>query len=139
MTTTARQLSLFMGRTRRAKEPLPLEFETQCAIADALRRGCAPGWVWSHFPSGENRSAATGGRLKRMGLQKGWPDLLLISPEGRHHWIELKRGKAPLTDEQEAFRDNARAVGVPWALARSFDEAIAQLSSWGALRLTVSA
>lgn len=135
---------------KRAKAlPLPLEYQTQIAIADALRSACAPGWRWSHFPAGEARPSfmsAKGKRvvpaavkLARMGLQRGWPDLLLISPEGVHHWLELKRGKAPMSEDQEAFRDNALAIGVPWALARSFDEAIAQLVAWGALRLAVAA
>lgn len=140
MATTARQLSLFKGRKQKGvKPPLPLEFATQCAIADTLRRACVAGWLWSHFPSGENRDAGTGARLKRMGLKKGWADLLLISPEGVHHWLELKRGKAPLTEEQEAFRDACWARGVAWSVARSYDEAIAQLSSWGALRVAVTA
>lgn len=135
---------------KRAKAlPLPLEYQTQIAIADALRAGCMPGWRWSHFPAGSamssfrnakgKRVAPAGVKLQRMGLQPGWPDLLLISPSGVHHWLELKRGKAPMSEDQEAFRDHALAIGVPWALARSFDEAVAQLVAWGALRLAVAA
>ena len=135
-----RQLSLFKGRRQRGETPpLPLEFRTHVAVADALRVGCVAGWLWTHFPAGEHRDEATGARLKRMGLQKGWPDFLLIDSTGKHHWLELKRGKAPLTKEQEAFRDACQARGVAWAVARSFDEAIVALTLWGALRLRVSA
>jgi hypothetical protein len=138
--TSPRQLSLFRGRRQGGQTPpSPLEFRTHVAVADALRVGCTPGWLWSHFPAGENRDEATGARLKRMGLKRGWPDFLLIDGFGKHHWLELKRGKAALTDDQEAFRDACQARGVPWAVARSFDEAIAVLTLWGAIRLKVSA
>lgn len=128
-------------RRRRAltDPPLPYEVRTHVAVADALRVGCVPGWLWSHFPAGENRDEKTGARLKRMGLKRGWSDFLLIDPGGKHHWLELKRGKAELTDPQEAFRDACQARGVPWAVARSFEEAVSVLTEWGALRLRVSA
>jgi hypothetical protein len=38
------------------------------------------------------RDAATAGKLKAMGLQPGWPDILLVNPSGRLHALELKRG-----------------------------------------------
>jgi len=138
--SATRQLSLFKSRRQRGvRPPDPIERQTHIAVADALRAGCAPGWLWTHFPAGEHRDKATGGLLQRMGLQKGWSDFLLVSPEGIHHWLELKRGKAPLTEEQGAFLEACRARGVPCAVARSFDEAIAILQRWGALRLRVSA
>ncbi|RWP05084.1 hypothetical protein [Mesorhizobium sp.] len=148
--TEARQLSLFKGRRQRGvKPPPPPEFKTHVAVADALRHGCSPGWLWTHFPAGEERPgfkdkkgrrvSPSASRLKRMGLKRGWSDFLLIDPAGRHYWLELKRGRAGLTEDQEAFRDACWARDVPWALARSFDEAIAQLASWGAVRVKVSA
>lgn len=139
MTLPDRQLALFNSRKRGpVKAPQPIERKTHIAVADALTWGCAPGWEWTHFPAGEHRSEETGALLKRMGLKKGWSDFVLIGPTGVHHWLELKRGKAPLTPEQEAFRDACQVRGVPWAVARSFAEATAQLQSWGALRLSVS-
>lgn len=119
---------------KRAKAlPQPLEFLSHIAVADHLRAACRPRWLWSHFPAGEHRHVATGARLKRMGLKRGWSDFILISPEAVVHWLEMKRGKAALSEEQEAFRNACWAIGVPWALARSVDEAVAQLVDWGAL------
>lgn len=136
----ARQLSLFKGRRQRGvKPPLALEYKTHIAIADALRWGCAPGWIWNHFPSGEKRDPQTGAKLKRMGHQPGWADFVLVAPTGTHFWLELKRGKAPLSEEQEAFGTAMRARGVPYRVVRSYDEAVGQLIAWGALRLRVSA
>lgn len=119
--------------------PLPLEVKTHVAVADALRIGAVAGWLWSHFPAGEHRDERTGARLKRMGLKKGWSDFVLIDPAGQHYWMELKRGQADLTPEQEAFRDTLTARGVPHAVVRSFDDAIRQLTAWGAIRLSVAA
>lgn len=116
------------------------EFQMHCAVADALRVACAPGWQWTHFPAGELRHPAIAGRLKAMGLHPGWPDLILLSPQGVFHSLELKNGKAPLSFTQEAFRDEVREKRLPWAVARSLDDALAQLTRWGALvRLSVRA
>ena len=119
--------------------PLATEFRTHCAIAGSLRMGAHPGWLWTHFPAGEKRDPAAGARLKRMGLKPGWADFLLVDPNGRHHWLELKRGRAPLTEAQHAFAVAMLERGVPYKAARSFEEAIAQLREWGAIRLRVAA
>jgi hypothetical protein len=130
-----RQLDLLKGpRQRGIKLPPALEVRTHIAIADLLRVAAVHGWVWSHIPSGGRRSAITGALLKRMGLRKGLPDFLLISPTGVHHWLELKRGRAPMTEEQAEFGAAMTLRGVPWACARSFEAAKSTLKSWGALR-----
>lgn len=128
-----------MAARARQRRLQPLEVQTHIAVADALRAGAVAGWLWSHFPAGELRDERTGALLLRMGLQRGWLDFLLIAPNGRHHWLELKRGKASLTGDQEAFVGALQARGVPWAVARSVDEAIGTLRMWGALRLRVAA
>jgi hypothetical protein len=128
-----------MAVRRPQRTRLPYEVETHIGVADALRAGCMPGWLWSHFPSGEHRDERTGALLKRMGLQRGWSDFLLISPTGVHYWLELKRGKASLTRDQEAFAATLQARGVPFAVARSLEDAIRVLRMWGALRLRVAA
>jgi hypothetical protein len=132
------QLSLFKSARQRGTRPPPaLEFETHCAIADTLRRGATPGWIWTHFPAGERRDLGAAARLKRMGLKGGFPDFLLIAPDGVHHWLELKRGNAALTDDQKAFQLEMNMRGVPCAVARSYELAIAQLKEWGAVRVSL--
>jgi hypothetical protein len=118
----------------RLKLPLPLEYETHVSVADALRLAIVPGWLWTHFPAGEKRDVRTAARLKRMGLNRGFADFLLIDPSGLHHWLELKRGKASLTSDQEAFGEAMMERGVPYAVARSFEDAVDQLHVWRALR-----
>lgn len=145
----SRQLSLLPPSVRRRpKAPLALEFRTHCAVADAMRAGMRPGWTWTHFPAGEKRPghvdkksgkwrSPAAERLKRMGLKPGWSDFLLVSPVGQLHCLELKRGDAPLTFEQEVFRKDMLAAGVPHVVARSFNEAIDAMTAWGAIKITV--
>lgn len=112
--------------------PAP-ERRTHIALADLLRATSRAGWWWSHIPSGELRTPETGALLKRMGLQPGMLDFLFISPTGVHHWLELKRGNAPLNDAQYAFMSELFARGVPHYVARSYDDAVHQLKLWGVL------
>jgi hypothetical protein len=75
-----------------------------------------------------------------MGVKPGWFDFLLIAPDGRHHWLELKRNvaSAKLTEAQAAFMGELIRRGVPFAVCRTFDDAVGVLRDWGALRgLTV--
>ena len=52
-------------------------------VADYLARALPPEILWSHFPAGENRTAATGALLKRMGLKQGWPDFVFVLRGGK--------------------------------------------------------
>ncbi len=49
------------------------------------------------------RDPRTAAELKAIGVQKGWPDILLIAPGGRLHALELKRRGEDMTMEQQAF------------------------------------
>jgi len=134
-----RQLHLFRSsRQRGLRLPQPREEETHRAVAKLLRRWKNPGWLANHFPAGELRDKATAGKLKGMGLVPGWADFVLIGPDGRHYWLELKRGSAPLSEAQKEFRDGMWERGVAYAVARSLDEAISVLSDWGAIRVRLS-
>jgi hypothetical protein len=129
---TLTQPTLFPERRR--KRPPALERRTHIAVADLLRRAAKPDWIWLHVPNGEHRSDATASLLKRMGVMPGAFDFLLIGPDGQHHWLELKRGRAVLSVDQQQFLRNLAARRVPHAIARSFDEAVAALKSWDVLR-----
>jgi hypothetical protein len=128
------QLSLFTRR-KAARPPLAIERKTHIAVADLLRVGLKQGWLSTHIPLGEHRDPVTGALLKRMGTKPGWADFVLIDPEGRHYYLELKRGNNPLSDAQVKFRDDCHQRSVPWAVARSYEEAEAILKGWGAVRV----
>lgn len=110
------------------------EAELQIEIAGFLDRFIAPGWEFSHFPAGEKRDASTGAKLKRMGTKPGWPDLILVSPSGEFHGLELKRRGGDLSDEQEAFHERATGRGWKIAVADNFNTALAILNGWRCLR-----
>lgn len=130
-----------MARRARQTLPPPLEVQEHIAVVDALRAGCSSGWLWTHIPSGEERDKRVAAKLQRMGVQPGWPDLLLIDPEGMVHGLELKRVKrGHLNKAQQAFATACQGRAVLYAVARGAEEAIAILRMWGALtRLRVSA
>lgn len=70
-------------------------------------------------------------RLKAMGLRPGMSDLVLMSSDGRAHFLEIKTESGKLSESQTRFRDWCIARGWPWAIARSPEEALDQARSWG--------
>lgn len=128
------QIDMFTRRVRKLVVPDALEREVHIAVADTLRWGLKPDWVWFHPANGELRSDATGALLQRMGVRPGTSDLVLCGPPmGRMHALELKRkGKKP-TPEQRAFLQQVLDAGGFARWADNYDLAIAILTEWGAL------
>lgn len=105
------------------------EFRLSCVIADYLARALPSDALWTHFPAGEHRNAITGGRLKRMGLARGWPDYLIIC-RGKLIGLELKAGSA-VSKEQRNIGDGFTANGFAWSIIRSTEEAETFLTMQG--------
>lgn len=76
-------------------------------------------------PNGGARTAATGAMLKREGVRKGVPDLLLAVPNKQYHgmFIEMKAGKNGETPEQKQFLDYAESTGYVACVSNSWDDA----------------
>jgi hypothetical protein len=108
------------------------------SVKKELDRFARPEWEWTHYPAGELRDDATGAKLKRMGMKPGWPDFILLSPEGVFHGLELKREGQALNDNQEAFHARARVRGWKVAVADTLMGALAILQDWGCLKVKVS-
>lgn len=126
--------------TRRVRRPPPApEFHLHILVADVLRRWLSPGWRFSHFPAGELRNKVTGARLQRMGLNRGWADLVLLSPGAIAHFLELKRRGEKLSEDQEDFANFCLANGYPFEWTDNFDVALAILKRWGAVRSAIRA
>ena len=133
-------LALAAGRRVRPRKPTaprPKELALHMAVADLLRCFASPDWLSSHYPSGEHRDVRTAAKLNAMGVQRGWPDLILFDPSGRLHALELKRQGETLTDEQSNFQTWCIARGVPHSVSRSVDEALTVLGAWEALRVKI--
>ena len=59
-----------------------------------------------HVPNGGYRKGREGAKLKRMGVQAGYPDLILDIPKGGYHGlrIELKKPKGSVTRDNQKER-----------------------------------
>lgn len=73
-----------------------------------------------HIPNGKQRHVIVATQLKREGVRKGVPDLMLLVPKGNFHGFvaELKFGHGRTSDEQEIWfnflRKQGYFVGVYW-------------------------
>lgn len=138
------QLNLFKGKRQRGiQPPPPKEFALHCAVADTIRRWILPGWIWTHHAAGEARPAEwiggkrvslTGARLKRMGLNPGFPDFQFFHVDGACCFLELKRKGAHLDEDQADIAMHLIRAGHGYLKADSFDDAIAILVDWKILR-----
>jgi hypothetical protein len=130
------QIDLFSRRVRaEVYKRSASEFQLTCMVADLLRASAAPGWLWTHFPAGEQRPNMAGVRLKRMGLMAGWPDFILLPPVlGPAHFLELKRYRGVASDAQLDFEMWVVSRGYPYVRAEGFEPALTALRRWGAVR-----
>jgi hypothetical protein len=133
------QLHLFKGRRQRgtALPPAP-EFSLHCMIADVLKRWCLPDWRYTHMPMGERRDPATAGRLKRMGVTRGWPDFQFFHIAGPTCFLELKRRGEHPSDEQKALAFRLMRAGHGYLITDSFTDALDALRAWRIVPVTVS-
>jgi cellobiose-specific phosphotransferase system component IIB len=136
-----RVLPLFAKRPKACKQaptPGPSETQIQIAVIDHLRYGAANGWKYWHTPNGGLRDKREAAKLRAMGVLPGVPDLVLISPQGKFHGLELKRKGGTLSEEQRLFHAFAKGMGWPVAEADTLDGALDVLRMWGALKRTYS-
>jgi hypothetical protein len=133
------------ARPFRLTAPVIRELHLHEAVARALAFLVQKPAEWTTFPAGSvplpPRYAA---KLHRMGLQRGWPDILLIY-QGSIYGIELKRpgasisktkwartqrgGLRELVGQNEMF-PRLEAAGMQIAVCRSVDDVIDQLAAW---------
>lgn len=86
------------------------------------------------IPNAAKRTPATAARMRAEGLMPGVADLCVMLPAGQVRWLELKAARGRQSPEQEMFEEVCEVLGHCYAVARTLDEAIAILKSWGALK-----
>jgi hypothetical protein len=112
------------GRTRKTQA---IEDGFHTGIAALLDYMLLKSVVWSTFPAGGYAlTKAAAGRLYRLGLKRGIPDIL-IWHNGKTYGIELKTPKGHLSPEQREMHIRLRAAGMKIATCRTVDEVIAFL------------
>lgn len=100
----------------------PSEYDEQkivCRYLDFL------GLDYVHIPNEGVRSERTGARLKKIGLQRGFPDLFIIKPCGNYHglFIEMKSLKGSATKEQREWIVKLNSLGYCAKICKGFDAA----------------
>lgn len=83
--------------------------------------GTLPDVVWSAFPAGGG-GAIRGAILKAMGLQAGWPDILVMAPGPVVVGIELKAGAGKQSEQQVRIQNGFMDCNAMYYVARSVDE-----------------
>ncbi len=134
-----------MTRPFRLTAPIAPETELQEAVADALDLLLMRPATWCAYPAGHiqlSGQAAT--KLARMGLKRGWPDVLVL--HGVLHGIELKRrggtlsrtrtvrtrrGSLRIVEGQRDVFPRLEAAGMRLAVCDSVDAVLGALAAWG--------
>lgn len=126
-------------RTGKRQDLNPLERRLQLDTADLFfgSRKNPPllrkDWRAWHTPNEGSRNIVAGANLKRMGMLAGIPDWVIVSPDGKVYFLELKRVGEKLTKEQDEFRMWCVANGIPYAVAHSLTDVIRACQFWGAV------
>lgn len=111
---------------------LGAEDKIQLAILEYLEIVLPPYAVVLHVPNGGWRSLSEGIKFKLLGVRKGAADLLiLLPPQARSFWLEVKSPKGRVSPEQTEFGEDVRALGGGWAVVRSIEDVRNALAAWG--------
>lgn len=97
-------------------------------IRDLRRILPRPECFVTHFPSGGG-GLMRGIFLKSMGLEPGFPDILIIY-RGMAFGMELKAGKGRLSSVQKETHEALGRAGMDVQLVRSLDDALLALAEW---------
>ena len=89
-----------------------------------------PGLLFWHTPNGGGRSKVEASILKAMGVKAGVPDILVLLPNGKVGFIELKAGKGVASPAQRQMMADLRARGCPCVEARSLEQVAETLNGW---------
>ena len=81
------------------------------------------------IPNGGYRREAEAARLKKMGVLAGASDLVLMLPEGKVLWVELKTKTGTQDPNQIRFQETCEKLGHKYVLIRSLEEYISLLKT----------
>lgn len=74
----------------------------------SLQRACVkyfmiqkPDWIIAAIPNGGSRHPWEAYQMRLQGVKAGMPDLVIVQPEGRVTWVELKAEKGKVSERQQ--------------------------------------
>ena len=118
-----------MQRIKASDLPVPTESEEQQALFNycSVEMSRYPDLdMLAHIPNEGKRTKTTGARLKREGLRRGYPDIILDVPRGGYHGlkIELKRRKgSKITPDQKKWIIKLNKQGYAAAFCYGWEQA----------------
>lgn len=81
-----------------------------------------PQYLIYAVPNGGLRNSLEAKRLKEEGVLAGVADLVVMLPQGKSLYIEMKVKGNRQTDNQKAFQQKAEALGYKYYVCYSFDQ-----------------
>ena len=85
-----------------------------------------------HSPNGGFRNLREAGRFKQMGVRAGFPDLILLYPSGKYHYlcIELKSEKGKQTESQKKWHKMIQETGNKYVVCRNLDQFMTEINNY---------
>lgn len=129
------------ARQNKPKSKVGVTLPTESAIQQSIIEWCGLqkykdrtlAYYVVHVPNGGKMTARAGNKLKKEGVQKGYPDLMLdIARNGYHGLrIELKRDKGGVTSSAQLERlKMLNSEGYYAVVCHGFDSAIAVIKKY---------
>ena len=119
------------------KDIQPTESQIQQAVIQWCQsqeyKGRPLAYYVAHVPNGGNMSARAGNKLKKEGVQKGYPDLLMDIPMGDYHGLrlELKRLTGGIVSKEQKERIGVLLEeGYQAVVVRGYDETIEAIQEY---------
>lgn len=106
------------------------EQSIQRAIVDYLRLAL-PRAITFAVPNGGYRTRAEAGVLKAQGVVAGVSDLVILLPDGRVAFVEVKAGKGRVSEAQTDFLATVAGFGHLTAVVRGVADMSDRLTEWG--------
>ena len=108
------------------------ELQLQILIIDQLKTHLKKDVLFTAFPAGGG-GRVRGAKLKKAGLQAGWPDIQLIY-KGQYYGLEVKTPRGRLSPSQSALHKKLIKDGSRVAVVRSVQEMMEQIIDWRLIR-----
>lgn len=106
------------------------ELSIQIRLRKELKKR-APGVAFVAIPNGAQRTAWAGIKAKQEGLQRGFPDCMVLAPDQRIAFLEIKTATGVLSDDQHVWLNFLTKSGFNCGVYRSVETAMAALREWG--------